>query len=96
MERHALADAKTESIRFRRQTSAKIARLVHSTLTVLLLGVGPAHLAMLGEKKDFQFVACGDASRCPVGVGKELALEQVVLRNGGVEQLYNTEAKAKR
>ena len=39
--------------------------------------------------------ACGDASRCPVGVGKELTLEQVVLRNGGVEQLYNTEAKAK-
>ena len=56
MERHALADAKTESIRFRRQTSAKTALLVHSTLTVLLLGVRPAHLAMLGEKKDFQFV----------------------------------------
>ena len=56
MERHALADAKTESIRFRRQTSAKIALLVHSTLTVLLLGVGPAHLVILVQKKDFQFV----------------------------------------
>ena len=56
MERRALADAKTESIRFRRQTSAKTALLVHSTLTVLLLGVGPAHLVILVKKKDFQFV----------------------------------------
>ena len=56
MERHVLADAKTESIRFRRPTSANTALLVHSTLTVLLLGVRPARSAMLGEKKDFQFV----------------------------------------
>ena len=56
MERHALADAKTESIRFRRQTSVKTALLVHSTLTVLLLGVRPAHLVILVKKKDFQFV----------------------------------------
>ena len=56
MEQRALADAKTESIRFRQQTSAKTALLVHSTLTVLLLGVRHARSAMLGEKKDFQFV----------------------------------------
>ena len=56
MERHALADAQADNIRFPRQTSAKTALLVHSTLTVLLLGVRPAHLVMWGEKKDFQFV----------------------------------------